>query len=245
MKKKERRILVTGGAGFIGAHLTKNLLNLGYKVLVVDKLNLQGGIPFVNNKCKFIKGDITDLKIIKKIKSWKPQIIFHLAAQSAVETAYDNPKSDILTNSYGTYLISNLAKDLKIKKFIYTSTVAIYGNNSKKGVNEKSIPNPESLYGISKLSGEMLSELVNNRDLPDHASIYSAEGRGQGYDYIMNRLVNEKQLEDNYYVWTKETISEDLDNLNLNKDFKSVVTSLTTAKSTFIFFPIEDGSIST
>tara|TARA_R100001079_G_scaffold99999_1_gene64276 strand:+ start:47 stop:2320 length:2274 start_codon:yes stop_codon:yes gene_type:complete len=81
-------------------------------------------------------------------------------------------------------------------------------------------------FKLQKLSGEMLSELVNNRDLPDHASIYSAEGRGQGYDYIMNRLVNEKQLEDNYYVWTKETISEDLDNLNLNKDFKSVVWEL-------------------
>ena len=81
-------------------------------------------------------------------------------------------------------------------------------------------------YTLQKLSGEMLSELVNNRDLPGHASIYSAKGRGQGYDYIMNSLLNEKQLEDNYYVWTKETISEDLDNLQLNKDFKNVVWEL-------------------
>jgi hypothetical protein len=81
-------------------------------------------------------------------------------------------------------------------------------------------------FKLQKLSGEMLSELVNNRDLPGHASIYSAKGRGQGYDYIMNTLLNEKQLEDNYYVWTKETISEDLDNLQLNKDFKNVVWEL-------------------
>ena len=81
-------------------------------------------------------------------------------------------------------------------------------------------------YTLQKLSGEMLSELVNNRDLPGHASIYSAKGRGQGYDYVMNTLLNEKQLEDNYYVWTKETISEDLDNLQINKDFKNVVWEL-------------------
>jgi len=78
-------------------------------------------------------------------------------------------------------------------------------------------------YTLQILSGEMLYELVNNRDLPGHASIYSNEGRGQGVDHIMNTLSNEKQLEDNYYIWTKENISEDIDNLNINRDFKNIV----------------------
>ncbi len=204
MKKIERKILVTGGAGFIGAHLTKKLLNLGYKVLVVDKLNWQGGIPFVNNKCKFIKGDITDLKIIKKIKSWKPQIIFHLAAQSAVETAYDNPKSDILTNSYGTYLISNLAKDLKIKKFIYTSTVAIYGNNSKKGIDENSKPNPESLYGISKLSGEMFAKQILRKTNTKVIvfRVFNTYGPGENLNNLKKGMVSIFSS----YVWKKKPI---------------------------------------
>jgi len=73
------------------------------------------------------------------------------------------------------------------------------------------------------LSGEILDELVNNRDLPGHTSIYSNEGRGQGVDYIMNILNNEKQLEDSYYIWTKENISEDINNLDLRRDFKNVV----------------------
>ena len=81
-------------------------------------------------------------------------------------------------------------------------------------------------YTLQILSGEMLYELVNNRDLPGHASIYSNEGRGQGVDYIMNTLSNEKQLEDNYYIWTKENISEDIDNLNINRDFKNIVWEL-------------------
>ena len=106
------KILITGGAGFIGAHLTERLLSLGHKVLVVDLMKSQGGIPFVSKRSKLIKGNITDFKILKKIKKWKPSIIFHLAAQSAVETAYDDPKSDIMTNSFGTYLLCNLAKKI-------------------------------------------------------------------------------------------------------------------------------------
>lgn len=204
MKKNKNKILVTGGAGFIGAHLTNNLLKLGYKVLVVDKLNLQGGIPFVNKKCQFLKGDITDLKVIKKIKIWKPKIIFHLAAQSAVETAYDNPKSDILTNSYGTYLISNLAKELKVKKFIYTSTVAIYGNNPKKGVDENSKPNPESLYGISKLSGEMFAKQIlrNTSTKVIIFRVFNTYGPGENLNNLKKGMVSIFSS----YVWKKKPI---------------------------------------
>jgi len=158
--KKSKKILVTGGAGYIGAHLTEKLIRKGHKVLVVDLLKLQGGIPFVNTKCKFIKGDITKNTVINKIKKWRPEIIFHLAAQSAVEPAYQDPKSDILTNSYGTFLICNLAKELKIKTVVYTSSVAVYGNSSKTKLEENSKIAPDSLYGVSKYSGEMLVEQI-------------------------------------------------------------------------------------
>ena len=76
------RILITGGAGFIGAHLTnrlsKNKIN---KIMIVDTLNSKGGIPYINKKNKFIKGDITSNKILRKIEKWKPNVIYHLAAQ--------------------------------------------------------------------------------------------------------------------------------------------------------------------
>ena len=109
--------------------------------------------PSLSSHCKLI---IT----IDKIRKWKPNFIFHLAAQSAVEPAYDDPKFDILTNTYGTYLICNLAKELKVKKFIYTSSAAAVGNNIKKKIDEKIIANPDSLYGITKYNGELLMKQI-------------------------------------------------------------------------------------
>ena len=100
-----KKILVTGGAGFIGAHLVHKLLKKNFQVMVVDSLKTIGGIPFINPKSYFIKGDILDEKILSKIKKWKPQIIYHLAAQSGGESAYDDPKFDYLTNGYGTFLL--------------------------------------------------------------------------------------------------------------------------------------------
>ena len=154
------RILVTGGCGFIGAHLVNKLINLGHEVLNVDILRSQGGIPYINKESKFIKGDVTDKKTIAKIKKWRPKIIYHLAAQSAVETAYDDPKFDILTNSYGTYLLSKLAKEIKVKKFIYASTVAIYGNKKKEVIDENTKIDPDSIYGVSKYAGELFVKQV-------------------------------------------------------------------------------------
>lgn len=166
-KDKKFKILVTGGSGFIGAHLVNKLINLGHKVLNVDILRSQGGIAYINKKSKFINGDITDKKIINKIKEWKPQIIYHLAAQSAVEPAYDDPKFDILTNSYGTYLLCNLAKQIKVKKFIYTSSVAVYGSKKNEIINEKTSVNPDSIYGVSKYAGEMFVNQVLKNTVTD------------------------------------------------------------------------------
>ena len=85
-------------------------------------------------KSFFVKGDILDNKVLNKIKKWKPQIIYHIAAQSGGESAYDDPKYDYLSNGYGTYLLSVLAEKIKIKHFIYASSVAVYGSNKNKKI---------------------------------------------------------------------------------------------------------------
>jgi len=132
------KILVTGGVGFIGAHLVHKLIKNNNNVMVVDSLKKSiGGIPHIHPKCFFIKGDILTTKTLSVIKKWKPEIIYHLAAQSAGESAYDNPKFDYLVNGYGSYLLSELAKEIKVKHFIYSSSAAVYGSNIKKKLPKK------------------------------------------------------------------------------------------------------------
>ena len=204
MKKTKTRILVTGGAGFIGAHLTEKLIKNGHQVLVVDTLMKQGGIPFINKKSKFIKGDITNKKIINKIKKWRPQIIFHLAAQSATEPAYNDPKNDILTNSLGTFMICNLAKELKIKFLIYTSSQSVYGNNQKKIISEKTKISPESLYGVSKYSGEMFIDQIlrSSKVKTIIFRIFNTYGPGENLHNFQKGMVSIYSS----YIWKKKPI---------------------------------------
>jgi CDP-glucose 4,6-dehydratase len=75
-----------------------------------------GAIPYIHPKSKFIRGDILDKKVLKYIKKWKPEIIYHLAAQSGGETAYDDPKKDYLINGFGTYQICQLGKRIEGQK---------------------------------------------------------------------------------------------------------------------------------
>jgi len=200
-----RKILITGGAGFIGAHLVNKLsLNKKNKILVVDLMKKRGGIPYLNPKHKFIKGSITNQKIIDKIEKWKPEIIYHLAAQSGGEGSYDNPKDDLITNAYGTYLMACLAKKIKCKKFIYTSTVAVYGTNKKKIIDEKTIIDPDSLYGISKFSGELfLKHTLKNTKVKTYIfRVFNTYGPGENLNNLKKGMVSIYCS----FVWRKKPI---------------------------------------
>mgnify|MGYP006094503843 len=186
------KILITGGAGFIGAHLTNKLSkSKKNKILVVDLLKSKGGIPYLNPRNEFIKGDITNKNVLKKIEKWKPEIIYHLAAQSGSEGAYDNPKEDLLTNALGTYLLGNLAKKIRCKKFIYTSTVAVYGNN-KKYISEKSDIRPDSIYGVSKYAGELfLKQLLGNTKVKTYIfRLFNTYGPGENLNNLKKGMVS-------------------------------------------------------
>ena len=186
-----RKVLVTGGAGFLGSHLVHKLIQKNYKVMIVDNLTSRGGIPFVNPKSIFLRGDLIDSQILKKIENFKPEIIYHLAAQSAGEPAYDDPKQDLLNNGYCTYLICNLAKKINAKKLIYTSSVAVYGNN-KKAINEKTPINPDSIYGISKYLGELYIKqiLYGTKTNTIIYRIFNTYGPGENLNYVKKGMVS-------------------------------------------------------
>ena len=187
-----KRVLVTGGAGFIGAHLVKKLIDNKFNVLIFDNLKTIGGIKYINPKCKFIRGDLTNKNDLKKVKKWKPKIIFHLAAQSGGESAYDNPKYDYLSNGFGTLSLCELARDLKVSHFIYTSTVAVYGSNQEKKINEFSKINPDSIYGVSKFAGEQFVNqiLKNSKTQTIIYRVFNTYGPGENLDYMKKGMVS-------------------------------------------------------
>jgi UDP-glucose 4-epimerase len=199
-----KKILVTGGAGFIGSHLVHKLIKNNYDVMVVDSLKTIGGIPYIHPKCSFVKGDILMPETLAKIKKWKPKIIYHLAAQSGGESAYDNPKFDYLTNGYGTYLLSKLAKEIKVKHFIYSSSVAVYGSNIKNQITEKSIIKPESIYGISKYAGEMfIKQVLHSTNVKTTIfRIFNTYGPGENLNFLKKGMVSIYCS----YIWKNQPI---------------------------------------
>ena len=186
----KNKILITGGAGFIGAHLA-NELKKNNKIMIVDNLENKGGIPHIDKSNFFVKGNILDKKILKKIESWKPDIIYHLAAQSGGEGANDDPKKDFDTNGFGTYLIANLAKKIKCKYFIYASSVAVYGS-SKKKLTENSNINPDSIYGISKYAGEMfVNQILKKTNVKVRIfRIFNTYGPGENIQNLKKGMVS-------------------------------------------------------
>lgn len=147
------KFLVTGGAGFIGSHLTDRLLEAGHDVAVID--DLSGGTrKNLSPKVKLYCFDLRDVKktdrVIKKIK---PDIVFHLAANAAENKAQFSP-IDITSRNYTTF-INTLVPSIKygMKRFITTSSIAVYGA-LQTPFKEQDKPEPEDLYGISKLAME-------------------------------------------------------------------------------------------
>ncbi len=147
------KCLVTGVAGFIGSALAKKMLSLGYEVIGVDNLST-GKKKNIPSGVKFYEIDIGDSKALSKINCTGVDSVFHLASQSSGEISYDNPEYDLNTNTIGTFNLLKLSVKYDISRFIYTSTVSVYGVQKDEATLENDITLPISYYGISKLAGE-------------------------------------------------------------------------------------------
>lgn len=161
------KILITGGAGFIGSHLAKRLLSQGHKVIIVDNLNSYYDPNLKKARLKnFLKGekfifykiDITDKKALEQVfKKNKIDIIVHLAAQPGVRHSLVDPWVYGTTNVQGTINLMELAKDVPVKKFILASSSSVYGEKAKIPFSESyKIDSPASLYGATKMATELM-----------------------------------------------------------------------------------------
>lgn len=149
------KVLVTGGAGFIGSHVVDAYISQGHQVAVLDNLST-GKKEFVNQKAEFFEADITDNKRVSEIISnFKPEIINHHAAHIQVGNSVTNPQFDAMNNVIGLLNIMQAAKKHGLRKFIMASTGgAMYGNQSTP-FNEEMPASPLSPYGVSKRAGEL------------------------------------------------------------------------------------------
>lgn len=155
-----KNILITGGAGFIGSHVSDLLIENDYNVIVVDNLS-SGFAKNINKKAKFYNIDINSTELEKVFQENKIDYIFHFAAQANVSFSTKFPSIDATENILGSINILQLAKKFGVKKFIPASTAAVYGVPERLPVDEEHNTTCLSFYGISKLTMEKYVELFD------------------------------------------------------------------------------------
>jgi UDP-glucose 4-epimerase len=157
MTRRISRILVTGGAGFIGSHIVDRLLRQDLDVIVLDNLSAGSMRKIVHHKEKsefnFVKGDILDFPIVKRTVKGI-DAVFHEAALASVTLSVENPILANEINVKGTLNLLKASSDLGVKRFIYASSAAVYGDTKAPKKKEDMPTNPNSPYGISKLAAE-------------------------------------------------------------------------------------------
>ncbi|MBB6669399.1 NAD-dependent epimerase/dehydratase family protein [Cohnella nanjingensis] len=154
------RAMVTGGAGFIGSHLVEALVNQGAKVSLLDNL-VFGQLNRIHPQAVFHNVDIRSKKAKKLIEQEKPDVFFHLAAQTDVQQSILDPGYDGDVNILGTINLLEACREAHVGKVIFASTSAVYGNLQKMSLSESDPTAPISYYGLSKCTAESYFRLFH------------------------------------------------------------------------------------
>jgi UDP-glucose 4-epimerase len=165
MLLNNKKIIVTGGAGFLGSHLVDKLVGLGAKVFVIDNLSF-GKETYINKKAYFVKADVRDYNAIKTVIK-DADLVYHLAAVATTKESamgWKDPLTDYEVNAIGTLNIFRAIVDLDIDPIVvYTSSAAVYGNPKYLPIDEDDPTDPISPYGVSKLAGEKYAQAYHQQ----------------------------------------------------------------------------------
>lgn len=148
-----KNYLVTGAAGFIGAEISKKLIQRGDKVVTIDNLSsgFESNIP---EGVEFIYGNTYDKEVIEKLGNTKFDAIYHIAGQSGGVTCWEDPIYDLNSNVTSTLLLLDYAKKTGCEKFLYASTMSVYGDENPCPVKEDDNIKPKSFYAVGKNASE-------------------------------------------------------------------------------------------
>jgi UDP-glucose 4-epimerase len=196
------KVLVTGGAGFIGSHVVDRLVEEGHQVVVVDNL-ATGKRKNVNRAASLYKADITSWRLERIFRNERPNIVLHLAAQISVRRSVDDPVFDAQVNVLGTMNVLQMAVRYGCRKVVFSSSGgAIYGEQETFPAPESHVTNPLSPYGISKLCGEhYLSYFQRVSGIPvvslRYANVYGPrqdpEGEAGVVAIFIQKMLNSEQ----------------------------------------------------
>jgi UDP-glucose 4-epimerase len=192
-----KKVMVTGGAGFIGFHLSKKLSSLTDDLTIYDNLS-SGKMENVKDvsKAKFVKGDILDPKTL--LGQEKFDLIYHLAAQVVVPYSMENPLIDFDTNAKGTLCVLEKARK-DDAKLVFASSAAVYGNPSVFPTPESYGFHPFSCYGLSKVVGEEYCQMYREQygldiAITRFANVYGSRCHGVIHDFMDKLIADPNKL---------------------------------------------------
>jgi len=229
------KVAVIGGLGFIGSHIVDLLVQNDHEVVIYDNLST-GDIDNKNDKAKLYVGDILDISDLNTFfLRNKPDVICHHAAQIDVQTSMSQPKVDANINIMGTINILDMCVRHNVKRIVYASSAAIYGNPEYLGVDEKHPLNAESFYGLSKAVPEQYIRLYakNNKlsyGIVRYANVYGPRQKSEGEGGVVAIFTNKmkKNLDCNIYgdgnqtrdfIYVKDIAKANLLAINSDKNF--------------------------
>lgn len=156
------KLLITGGAGFIGSHMAENFANKGWEVVVLDNFltGKRENLSHISRNLTIVEGDIRDTSIVNRTMSGCDAVI-HLAALASVPASFKDPVGTYEVNFMGTQNILEAAHQNKVKRVTFASSSAVYGDTQTFPITEENPDNPLSPYGVSKLLGEKLCRFYN------------------------------------------------------------------------------------
>lgn len=149
-------ILITGGAGFIGSHLVDALLAKGYSVRILDDLSTgkRSNLPLENPAVEFIEGDVANAALVTKVMSGCSAVV-HLAAVASVQASVDDPVQTHQSNFVGTLNVCEAMCQANVKRVVFASSAAVYGNNGEgQAIDEETPKSPLTPYASDKLASE-------------------------------------------------------------------------------------------
>jgi UDP-glucose 4-epimerase len=194
-------ILITGGAGFIGSYIARYYLSVDCKVTVIDNLST-GTSENIPLEANFINKDITEHGWTQCLPDDITHVI-HLAAQSSGEISFENPLYDVRTNTVATLELLNWSLKNQIKKFIFSSSMNVYGNVKDEPISEDYENNPASFYAVGKVASENYIKIFSELGLDSVIlRLFNVYGPGQNMNNMKQGMVSIYSA----YIINNETI---------------------------------------